>query len=217
MKAKILFIFLILLSFIVNSFDPQEDIILRNKYGIYNGTNMTGNGTITWIGTVNATTFFGDGSGLTGIISVSNASKGGSSPYILDNGTNHSLDESVLNATIDARQTGGGSQWSINAPWLYNNSGNLDWNESRGNLTWAPISLVSTQSNDNTTQANQISNLNASVGTGGNINDTDIRVHNLSVTSNATLVDFSYEREYINSTVNFRHTIIDSEVYAIWQ
>lgn len=48
------------------------------------------------------------------------------------------LNESYLNATIDARSTGGDvtdTRWGINGPFLYNNSGNLDFNETRVNET----------------------------------------------------------------------------------
>jgi len=206
-SLKFFFLFLMIVSLVyAYDFDPKGNINLKNRYSIINATNISStqycdlyncyqladlnasanaSGTVTSVGTDDV---YLTGGPITGAGTIT-------------------FNESVLNTTIDARQTGGGDRWTLNLPWLYNNTGNLDWNESLGNLTWSPISLVTTQSNDNTTQANQIANLNASIGTGGgNINGTDINVTSIR-----------YGKEYISDAVTFRHEIIDQEVYAIWQ
>ncbi len=100
MKKIFIFLLCLILVVAVAAFTPQNDIDLRNVYAIRNATNTSG-ANANYTGFVQANNFIGDGSALTGIVSVSNASKGGTQPYILDDGTNHSLSESALNSTIN--------------------------------------------------------------------------------------------------------------------
>ena len=131
-KLVLNFVFFILLISSVLAFTPQDDIDLLYEYAIFNATNVT------------ARNFYGDGSGLTGITAISNASKGAIAPYIYDNGTAHGLNETVLNATIDARFTSSDTNCSVNqsCPSISYKS-DLNYTSLDGNLTVSDGRVIS--------------------------------------------------------------------------
>ncbi len=101
LRYKLLIMFLIMIPIVyATQFTPQGDINLRSTYSIINAVD------------INATRFFGDGSGLTGVNGSGNGSGTVTSvstdDYYLTGGPITStgtitFNESILNTTIDAR------------------------------------------------------------------------------------------------------------------
>ena len=56
-------------------------------------------------------------------------------PYLYDNGGFLDFDESVLNATIDARFVSTDFFWDLDEKWIYNNSNTATFNETLLNAT----------------------------------------------------------------------------------
>jgi hypothetical protein len=157
-RISILLIFIVL-AVSATAFTPQNNIDLLNFFGIYNLTNMTG-GSITLDDTLSATTITLNGTNL----SASSSARGATGPYLSDDGTNHSFNESLLNLTIDARSSD--TRWSIDGLWIFNSSGSLSWNLTSGDNRYYNKSIADSQfiaqSDESTLNVNSSNNSNAS-------------------------------------------------------
>ena len=112
--------------------------------------------------------------------------------YTVDNGMfffNWSVE--VCNGSVGPSGNGTGSSWLFNAPWLYNDTTTVYWNESLAFLSWLNISDQRYNETALIDALNASTNMSVYVPYDGAVADVNLGVMNLNTTGTVT-TDYFY-------------------------